>query len=370
MTFKTPTILVIDDDIVDTKNIERLLKRLDYKIINASSGHEGLDMFSKNTVDCVLVDYFLHDLVGVNVVESIRRADPFVPIVMVTGMGDELVAVDALKHGAVDYFPKDCLTIDLLGRTITNALLKSEMSRKIHAQQFQLENYAHILANNVCETIKTIRSYLRFIHTQEKSKFSKESEDSMWKISELLTSLEGLVVGSISSNDNDSDEIKQFSLSLLVRRAKAHIENRLVEKKITVHAENLPVVSVNAPPFIQLFQNLLEIFANHSDIKDLHVKMAKKEDYYVFRIGNDHSPSLEAMEPQKGLETLFGVLEQQKQGAGLSLAICKSIVERHCGMMWSKSSEKVEAIYFSLPATYVNEQQTATKSNVVVKNAG
>lgn len=105
-------ILVIDDDIVDRKACQRALARNpDYEFIlsEAETGREGLQLAHAEKPDCILLDYRLPDLDGLDFLAELRDATGEIPIpvMMLTGSDNARVAVEAMKRGACDYLVKD-----------------------------------------------------------------------------------------------------------------------------------------------------------------------------------------------------------------------------------------------------------------------
>jgi diguanylate cyclase (GGDEF)-like protein len=127
-------LLVIDDDEVDRKAVDRALAALDmdYELHEASLGRQGVEMARTNAFDCILVDYRLPDMSGLDLLVQLReQTDISAPMVMLTGMGNEAIAVEAMKRGAHDYMTKENLSPVTLSRVIAHAA-------EMHAQQKQL----------------------------------------------------------------------------------------------------------------------------------------------------------------------------------------------------------------------------------------
>jgi two-component system response regulator AtoC len=99
-------ILLIEDEEVLAKNIKRYLERHGYDTIVAGTAAEGIRLFDQSDLDLVLLDLNLPDLHGLKVLEEIRRRNPRVAVVCVTGHGSVQTAVDAMKGGAYDYVTK------------------------------------------------------------------------------------------------------------------------------------------------------------------------------------------------------------------------------------------------------------------------
>lgn len=96
---KKATLLCIDDEPTALKVRQMMLEILGYVVLTARDGHEGLQMFSSQAVDAVLLDYAMPGLDGGQVATSMRQLKPEVPIIMLSAYVDlpeeALRAVDA-----------------------------------------------------------------------------------------------------------------------------------------------------------------------------------------------------------------------------------------------------------------------------------
>jgi diguanylate cyclase (GGDEF)-like protein len=139
------TLLIIDDDNADRKAVAHALRALgaDCKIQEARDGRQGLELAVAGSFDCILIDYHLPDMSGLDLLGQLHdRLGIAAPIVMLTGEGNEAVAVEAMKRGAHDYLPKSQLGPDSLSRAVTNAIEKSSLQKKLAEAQKQLEQLA------------------------------------------------------------------------------------------------------------------------------------------------------------------------------------------------------------------------------------
>jgi DNA-binding NtrC family response regulator len=101
-----PTVLVIEDDAETRRLMRRVLEEAAFAVVTEPSGERGLAHLAAHPVDCVLVDYRLLDMDGLNCLREIRGSHPQMPTIMVTGAGSQEVAVEAMKLGATDYVVK------------------------------------------------------------------------------------------------------------------------------------------------------------------------------------------------------------------------------------------------------------------------
>lgn len=123
------TILVVDDSPEDRETYKRLINAgadtgREYQIAEAESGEEGLEWCQSNMPDCVLLDYVLPDLTGLEFLDRLSHlpTQPRVPVVMLSGHGDEWVAVRAIKSGACDYLPKRAISSGRLRTAVIEAI--------------------------------------------------------------------------------------------------------------------------------------------------------------------------------------------------------------------------------------------------------
>ena len=101
-------ILHIDDDGNDRELAEYRLTRLLKKvhILGAESGEEAIRLLELETFDCILCDYQMPVMNGLEVLQQVRPRFGDIPFIFLTGQGNEDVAAEALRSGADDYFAK------------------------------------------------------------------------------------------------------------------------------------------------------------------------------------------------------------------------------------------------------------------------
>ncbi len=100
-------ILIMEDDVGQARLAQRALQRAGYEVEVAHDGESGLSMFQANTFDVLIVDHQMPEKDGIEVLHMLVAWNALSPTIMVTGNGDEAVAVEAMKLGAGDYIVKD-----------------------------------------------------------------------------------------------------------------------------------------------------------------------------------------------------------------------------------------------------------------------
>lgn len=139
-------LLIVDDNAIDRRSWMRFLRlshKHDYVFLEAETGKEAAELFKASAVDCVLLDYRLPDMDGVEVLEEFAAASDRaeLPVVMLTGQGNEAVAVEAMKRGAQDYIVKAEVNYESLDRAITNAIEKVSLQEMLRSAQERIEEH-------------------------------------------------------------------------------------------------------------------------------------------------------------------------------------------------------------------------------------
>ena len=120
------TVMIIDDSLEDRETYRRYLLVQDsynYHILEEECGEDALVTYKSVKPDLILLDYLLPDLDGLEFVEQLKaQTDNLPPIIMLTGQGSELIAVEAIKSGIQDYLVKGKVTAPTLNYSINNVL--------------------------------------------------------------------------------------------------------------------------------------------------------------------------------------------------------------------------------------------------------
>lgn len=163
MTARQYTILIVDDSAEDRTAYRRYLSKefiANYKVIEVDSGEDGLEQLLSMQPDLILLDYLLPDLNGLEFIKELKAQDSKMPpIIMLTGEGNETVAVEAMRNGAKDYLIKGKLTPQILMTSIRNVLQQHNL-QSLLTQSFQQQQL-------IAETALRIRQSLDLSEIQD-----------------------------------------------------------------------------------------------------------------------------------------------------------------------------------------------------------
>lgn len=141
-------ILIVEDDSVDGKILERLLYKSSLHIAQTTSANclaAALQLLRKDRYDIVLLDLGLPDAEGEQAFTTLQAHNPGVPIIVLSGLDDEDMATRAVQKGVQDYFVKGRVDGDLLTRSVRYAI---ERKKAEHELAFAEQRYRTIFENS------------------------------------------------------------------------------------------------------------------------------------------------------------------------------------------------------------------------------
>ena len=135
-----PRVLVVDDDADVGEFLRDALSAWSYDVTLVTSGREAVDLISHQIFDAALVDIWMPQMDGLQVLDEMKRHDPALEVVMMTGNPMVETAVQALKSGAYDYLIKP-LNLDELQHLMQQVLEKRFLSREVHSLRNRLAEH-------------------------------------------------------------------------------------------------------------------------------------------------------------------------------------------------------------------------------------
>ncbi len=400
-------ILIVEDSAEDRYVFRRKLQSsevCDFTIAEACTGNEGMLACSDFQPDCILLDYNLPDLNGVEFIARLQKefagAEP--AIVMLTGLGSETLAVEALKAGAQDYLVKG-LAHDRIFQAINNAIENVSQRRQLEAQAehvqtllreresliLELEQRAEALAevdrrkdvflatlaHELRNPLAPIRSSMDIL----KYKYAGDSDvgEIRQVIERQVEHLTRLVndLTDVARISSGKVELKPevISLTEVISRAVEICGDLLDHNQHRIEVSSpQEEVLLNADP-VRIVQILVNILANACKYTfhpgTIHLDAKAVEDSIIFTI-SDPGIGIDS----SALSKIFDIFTQispphgQKQdGLGIGLSLAKQFAEMHGGKIFPESggSGRGSTFTVSLPIVIQNaDTDTAEKSKL------
>jgi len=114
-------VLLVDDEPVFVDTMSKVLKARGYGVGAVAGGVAALEELRFNRYDVVVLDLRMPGMDGIETLERIRKQDPLLPVILLSGHADMSKAVEAMQHGAVDYMLKPA-PVDKLCERIRSAI--------------------------------------------------------------------------------------------------------------------------------------------------------------------------------------------------------------------------------------------------------
>lgn len=331
-------LLLVDDDSIDRQRVIRLLGP-EYVAVQAKSATEAIEAQRTFRPDCALIDYRLPDMDGVDLVS--RLAKEGLAIVMLTGEGDESVAVNAMKAGALDYVTKDQLDATRLETALSRAQERSRLETRLAETRQELEDFAAIVAHDVKSPLTTIVGYLQIVSAagadtlpETEASFVERSREIAGGLIEMVDQLVRY-----TKTGRETTVFEEVDLNAAARTATQRLREAIDRSQAVVEIDELPVVRGVQSDLTQLLQNLIanaiKFQADGTPHVRVHVDSSNERELTIavedngIGISEEHCETIFA--PLKRLHT-----EKAYAGHGLGLATCRKIVRHHGGDILAK----------------------------------
>ena len=140
-------ILLVEESRKDQLLIMERLNDLGiHNITVSNSGEQAIDMLEEDTsFDLVLIEYYLPGVSGIEIIKEIRARFNQIPIIMITGLGSERIAVEAMKLGIYDYLTKEDIPKEIFTNSIKQTLVKYNVMKEMELKK-RLEEDPHLIS--------------------------------------------------------------------------------------------------------------------------------------------------------------------------------------------------------------------------------
>lgn len=380
MAQKQITILAIEDDPGDIHLLRRYLEDIpgwDIKFLAFKEPVEGLAQLSRHAPDVILLDYFLGDTTGLEVIKAIQGFGCKCPVVILTGQGDEELATELMRYGAADYLPKSRLSDRSLRRVISNAIAKyqlkealeehrrklQEANQELLSKNQEIRSFYHRLSYKFKSPVTSAIGYLSMVLegsagplTDVQRKYLKTAEDCCMYMCECINDLID-----VTELQNGKLTISPCPVAIdrLVQKVMALMSSAAKDKGIGLEyiiEQDLPDVLIDEQRITQVLSNLLnnalKFTSKGGEITVSVVENPLASEFLLLSV----SDTGRGIDPDK-LTYVFDRLSQvtnsdwiTHQGLGLGLYLCRELVRLHGGDI-SVQSElgKGSTFSFTLP---------------------
>jgi PAS domain S-box-containing protein len=130
---ETVRILLVDDqaDLAEVTGLNLEGRRDAFDVTLATDGPSALDILAETAVDCIVSDYEMPEMDGLELLRAVKECEPSLPFILYTGRGSEEIASEAISAGVTDYLQKRTTSdqYDVLANRIENAVARRRSER-------------------------------------------------------------------------------------------------------------------------------------------------------------------------------------------------------------------------------------------------
>jgi two-component system, sensor histidine kinase and response regulator len=367
MATETICVLLIEDNDAEAFLLQEMLFGVSsaqpFDLVRAKRLEEGLRCLAEDAYDVVLLDLLLPDSAGLSTFSQVYdKAPDDMPIIVLSGLDDRNLAIEAVRLGAQDYLVKTDVDGNLLVRSIRYAIERkqTEQAMRERAVELQLRNreldaFSHTVAHDLRSPLTVILGYAELI---EESYETIESDMLLTYVQGIMKQgqkanaiiQELLLLSSVRKSD-----VKVEALDMLkvvegaIERLKYPIEDS--RPKITI-PETLPTALGHAMWVEEVWFNYISNALKYCDPSpEISIGGERNGDDQVRYWVRDNGPGISEPD-QASLFVPFTQISQVKSdGYGLGLSIVRRIIEKLSGHVGVESEPgSGSTFYFVLPA--------------------
>ena len=367
--------LALDDDAIDLKKLQRAAKRssFDLQVEGFTKPRPFLERLAGPEVDVLLLDQHLGRTTGLAVLDRVREMGWSGPVLLMTGAGDEELAIKAFRAGIADYLWKDDLTEAAVERAICNAhekwVLRSEIVRheaelevsvkELERINREIRGFYHSLSHELKTPLTSIRE---FVSLAVDGVCGELTEATQGVLEKALRNCDHLVVQMNDILDatrletgkldlHKSPTIVDDVVKLVASDHATGCAERGVELRVELPDEPI-VASVDETRLFQIVSNLLGNAIKFTPSGgSVTVSLHRSEmERFAVRVADTGRGIA-----QDQLELIFDRLHQTedddaaiKGGLGIGLYLCKELAALHGGCVTVDSQPDVGSTFSAL----------------------
>ncbi|MGD9647424.1 MAG: ATP-binding protein [Pirellulales bacterium] len=367
-------VLLIEDNAGDARLVAEALGDCPVKLSLHWSRDlaSGLAQLSESPVEIVLLDLFLPDSEGLATFRAVQAAAPRPPIVILSGCGDDELALSAVQEGAQDFVPKRDLNGSLLSRVVQyaverqrvaeqmlalNAELESRVrdrTRELIEANRELEAFAYTVAHDLRRPLRAMDGFSDLLLQGAVDRLNQDEQEYLGRIraaceqmSRLIDALLGLTQLPYAALRHVPLDLRAMSEDIFDelgrREPQRHVERRLAEH---LNATGDPVLVRIA--LENLLANAWKFTRSRSHARiTLGAYYDAGAEVFFVRdngVGYDMTYADKLFAPFERLHR-----ESDFEGMGVGLATVERIVKRHGGRIWAEGAvDHGATFYFTL----------------------
>jgi signal transduction histidine kinase len=330
-------ILLVEDNPADVRLIEEYVDERPWPDIDGSPTIEHVERIDSaveactEQVDIVLLDLGLPDSSGLETLERMLDGGETAPVVVLTGLDDERVGVDAVEQGAQDYLVKHDITPRLLQQTLRYAIQRGRQQEELQRRNAELALLNQVVRHDIRNDVAVILGWGDSMkdHVDETGEVYL---DRVLSAGEHITNITETVGDFLDVLEGNSEpELRPINLESVLTDEIEKARSAYDEATITLTGHIDSEFQVAATELLSsVFRNLLNNAVAHNDknTPEITVHIEATEETVSIRIA-DNGPGI----PDSQKDEIFGRGEMglESSGSGIGLYLVDTLVEMYDG---------------------------------------
>lgn len=363
-------VLLIEDDPDDVLLLRQMLAEAEdnrFDLECADRLQAGLDRLAQGGIHVVLLDLSLPDSQGLDTLVTVHARALGVPLVVLTGLDDEMLAIEAVREGAQDYLVKGQIDSNLLARSIRYAIERNGLLEELkRAQQKQLKmknQFLSHISHELRSPLTAIRQFVTILLDGLAGDLSPEQREyleiALRNANQLRAMIDELLDVTRAQTGKLTVEPQRISLAKLIVETFEALQTSAAEKGIKLSLslpDDLPPAYADPYRVRQILLNLIENGIKHTEEKGkitVRVQVSTEDPHYLYVEVIDTGCGISPEESERIFKPLYQIENTSntaRKGLGLGLYICKDLVSRQGGRIWVESQlGRGSTFFFTLP---------------------
>jgi len=384
-------ILIIDDNPGDRLLYKRLLqaspsKGQDWIILEADNGEAARELWQVQQPDCVLLDYSLPDMTGLELLSTFGKnhKETSLPVVMLTGAGDENVAVAAMKLGAQDYLRKGNLSSESLCLAINNTIQRIASIHKAKELESMKSEFLSTASHELRTPLTIIKEFVSLVRDEVTGTINREQNECLTSALKNCERLSNLINDILDLQKMECGNLnlsrRKVVLASLIESCQSDFQALCLEKKQQLNVmltADLPAALCDPNKITQVLVNLISNahkFTPEGGRITITASRSQDDENFILVEVSDTGKGIGKEDQNRvwGKFTQVGRTDGPgARGTGLGLAIVRNLVELHGGIVGLASEEGQGATFsFTIPVydelkemtSFIADRLTATLS--------